>query len=79
VDRDLTLRDLTINNSVKGCPVCYHGLRVRITTSRNGRHAVMLFCDGDARHFRAFINDRRVVEDALSLVAHRTMADIASL
>lgn len=47
------------------CPVCGSGLVACFTKSqRSSREAVMLKCEHDSRHFRAFINDPQWCEMA---------------
>ena len=51
------------------CPLCGDKLRMWITTSKAGRHAVGLRCPTDGRHFKAFINDREYVTATVGKIA----------
>ena len=44
------------------CLVCKAELKLIICQGKKGRKAIMLSCPNDGRHFRAFINEPRVVD-----------------
>ena len=44
------------------CVVCGAELKLNICQGKTGRKAIMLSCPNDGRHFRAFINEPKVVE-----------------
>ena len=50
-------------------PGLHEGLRLTVTTNRNGNHAIGLHCPQDGRHSRGFINHKPFVEDALTRMA----------
>jgi hypothetical protein len=43
------------------CLVCGAKLKVGLCHGKKGRGAIMLSCPNDGRHFRAFINEPRVI------------------
>jgi hypothetical protein len=43
------------------CLVCGAELEVNLCHGKRNRKAIMLSCPNDGRHFRAFINEPRVV------------------
>lgn len=48
------------------CLICQQPLSMRLSKGRkSGKVFVMLLCSVDARHFRAFINDRTYVDSVL--------------
>ncbi len=54
------------------CLICTQPLLVRIVRGRrSGKPFVMLICSQDARHFRAFINDRDYVAQVLERLEDR--------
>ena len=51
------------------CPLCQEPLRMYVTTSKKGRHAIGLVCPVSGKHLRAFINDEAFVAEAISKIA----------
>lgn len=51
------------------CPICGTGMKLTVTTNRNGKHAIGVHCPVDGRHFRGFINHKPYVADMLSRLA----------
>jgi hypothetical protein len=50
-----------------GCPVCGQPLSIRLAHGRkSGKPFVMLICDRDGRHIRAFISDRGFVSSVIA-------------
>ena len=48
------------------CPVCQATLEVRLARGRSsGKTFLMALCPRDGRHIRAFINDKKYVEEVL--------------
>ena len=47
------------------CPICGGGMKLTVTTNRNGKHAIGVHCPQDGRHFRGFINHKPYVEEML--------------
>jgi hypothetical protein len=48
------------------CPICGQPLSVRLARGRrSGKPFVMLICEEDGRHFRAFISHRPYVQHVL--------------
>lgn len=47
------------------CPICSEGMKLTVTTNRNGKHAIGVHCSVDGRHFRGFINHKPYVEAML--------------
>lgn len=47
------------------CPICGGDMRISVTTNRNGKHAIGVYCPADGRHFRGFINHKPYVEELL--------------
>ena len=43
------------------CLVCGTKLKVELCHGKKGREAIMLSCPNDGRHFRAFINEPKVI------------------
>lgn len=43
------------------CLVCGAKLKVELCHGKKGREAIMFSCPNDGRHFRAFINEPRVI------------------
>ena len=43
------------------CLVCGAKLKVELCHGKKGREAIMLSCPNDGRHFRAFINEPKVI------------------
>jgi len=43
------------------CLVCGTKLKAELCHGKKGREAIMLSCPNDGRHFRAFINEPKVV------------------
>ena len=43
------------------CLVCGAKLEVELCHGKKGRKAIMLSCPNDGRHFRAFINEPKVI------------------
>lgn len=56
------------------CPICGTGMKLTVTTNRNGKHAIGVHCPQDGRHFRGFINHRPYVDEALSRLAEVAVA-----
>ena len=59
-----------LNQSKEGdmnCMVCGTKLKLNICQGKKGRKAIMLSCPNDGRHFRAFINEPKVVEGVSEL------------
>lgn len=53
------------NQSIQ-CPVCGDPIAFQITKSKkSGKPSLMMKCPRDGRHFRAFICDKKFVEDVL--------------
>jgi hypothetical protein len=49
------------------CPVCGQPLSIRLAHGRkSGKAFVMLICDRDGRHIRAFISDRGFVSSVVA-------------
>ena len=49
------------------CLVCGDPLMFRLARGRkSGKPFIMLLCARDGRHFRAFVNDKRYVEEVLA-------------
>ena len=56
-------------NSEIPCLVCKEPLTLRLARGRkSGKPFLMLICDQDGRHFRAFINDQEYVSRILESV-----------
>lgn len=43
------------------CIVCGTKLKAELCHGKRGREAIMLSCPNDGRHFRAFINEPKVI------------------
>ena len=43
------------------CLICGTKLKAELCHRKRGREAIMLSCPNDGRHFRAFINESKVV------------------
>ncbi len=50
------------------CPICGAPMRLIVTTNKNGKHAIGVFCPQDGRHFRGFINHRPYVDQVIDQV-----------
>ncbi|MFC2045326.1 hypothetical protein ACFLUH_01440 [Chloroflexota bacterium] len=44
------------------CLICGAELKQSVCQGKRERRAIMLYCPDDGRHFRAFINEPKVVE-----------------
>ena len=56
------------------CPICSEGMKLTVTTNRNGKHAIGVHCPQDGRHFRGFINHKPYVEEMLGRLAEAMAA-----
>ena len=54
------------------CLVCQNPLSIRLAKGRkSGKPFLMLVCEIDGRHFRAFISDREYIADVVDRVEGR--------
>jgi hypothetical protein len=61
-----------MENESLSCPVCNTGLTIRLANGRkSGKPFVMLICPKDGRHIRAFISDKKFVEEFLDKLEHK--------
>jgi hypothetical protein len=56
----------TTERAVPTCWICGAPLRIGLTRNRKGKVALTLWCSSDGRHWRAFCNDRRTVEEVVA-------------
>ncbi len=62
-DRTTTIEQYS---GLPSCPVCGKALAVQLARGRkSGQPFVMLKCSREARHYRAFINDKAYVAEVL--------------
>ena len=57
------------------CPICGSELKVTVTTSKRGKHAIGVSCPQDGRHFRGFINHVPYVQEVLDKATEAAMAE----